>query len=191
MKWWDMAIVSMALGAGVSAADPDTRLARRVRPLDMWADETFDRGLSRSAVIRRLVEALEQSDLIVHVQSVPTLPLGTAGQMRFAGDRGGSRYVRIQLHRVLAPDERAAILAHELQHALELAQSPARTDDAVRELYERIGQHAGSRTVFDTAAARVAGTRAWFELRGLRPPAGIRIQESAISSSSRSLLPDP
>ena len=69
MKWWYVAIVSMALGVGVSADDPDPRAARRVRPLDVWAAETLDRGLTRSAVIRSLVDALEGSDLIVHVQA--------------------------------------------------------------------------------------------------------------------------
>jgi hypothetical protein len=172
MKWLTMAIVSMALAGSVSAdasADPGT--GRRVRPLDSWADETVDRGLTRAAIVRELVEELEASDLIVHVQTVNSLPAGTAGQTRLSGDAGGARYVRIQLDRSLLPDERAAILAHELQHAIEIARSTARDDGGLRELFERIGHHAGSPRVFETPAARKAGTRAWFELRGLRAPA--------------------
>ena len=182
MDWSYVAIVSMVLGFGVPADVDATRAARRVRPLDVWARETFDRGLQRSAVIRSLVERLEQSDLIVHVQTVTTLPPGTAGQMRLSSDAGLCRYVRIQLQRSLLPDERAAILAHELQHALEVAQSPARDDAGMRELFERIGRHAGSPRVFETTAARVAGVKAWFELRGLWAPytAGIRSQESGV-----------
>ena len=179
MKWWYVAIVSMAVGVGVSAADPETRAARRVRPVDLWAEETLDRGLARSAVIRSLVDTLERSDLIVHVQTVTTLPPGTAGQMRLSGDAGLCRYVRIQLHRSLLPDERAAILAHELQHAIEVAASPARNDEAMRELSERIGRHAGSANVFETAAARVAGGRAWLELRGLAVPVHMRTDSRA------------
>lgn len=174
MKWLSVAIVSMALGVGVSADDPATRAEHRVRPLDMWAVETLDRGLARSSVIRSLIDTLEQSDLIVHLQTVTTLPPGTAGQMRLSGDGGSCRYVRIQLQRSLLPDERAAILAHELQHALELAQSSARDNEAVRALFERIGQRAGSDNVFETAAARVAGVKAWFELRGRSVPAHMR-----------------
>ena len=174
MKWLAVAIVSMALGVGVSADDPATRTEHRVRPLDMWAVETLDRGLARSSVIRSLIDTLEQSDLIVHLQTVTTLPPGTAGQMRLSGAGGSCRYVRIQLQRSLLPDERAAILAHELQHALELAQSSARDNEAVRALFERIGRHAGSDDVFETAAARVAGIKAWFELRGGSVPAHMR-----------------
>ena len=88
MKWLSVAIVSMALGVGVSADDPATRAEHRVRPLDMWAVETLDRGLARSSVIRSLIDTLEQSDLIVHLQTVTTLPPGTAGQMRLSGDGG-------------------------------------------------------------------------------------------------------
>jgi hypothetical protein len=174
MNWWYVAIVSMALGSGVSADAPEARTARRVRPLDRWAEETLDRGLERSALIRSLVDLLEQSDLIVHVQTVTTLPPGTAGQLRFSGDVGLCRYARVQLQRSLPPDERAAILAHELQHALEVAQSPVRDHDALRELYERIGRHAGGASIFDTTAARVAGIIAWFELRRLPLPAHLR-----------------
>jgi hypothetical protein len=176
MKWWLLAVVSTALLGPVSivaAADP--REGRRVRPLDRWADETVDRGLTRSALVRELVEVLEQSDLIVHVQTITTLPAGIAGQTRLTGDAGVSRYVRVQLDRHLSPDERASVLAHELHHAVEIARSAARDDDGVRELYERIGQTAGSRRVFETSAAREAGMRAWYELRGLRVPARTRI----------------
>jgi len=174
MKWLSVAIVSMAVGVGVSADEPAIRVERRVRPLDMWAVEAFDRGRARSAVIRSLIDTLEQSDLIVHVQTVTTLPQGTAGQMRLSYDAGLCRYVRIHLQRSLLPDERAAILAHELQHALELAQSSARDNEAVRALFERIGRHAGSDDVFETAAARVAGIKAWSELRGVPVPAHMR-----------------
>lgn len=175
MKWLFLAVVSAAVVGSVSvAASADPREGRRVRALDHWADETVDRGLTRSALVRELVHELERSDLIVHVQTITTLPSGIAGQTRLTGDAGVSRYVRVQLDRNLMPDERASVLAHELHHAVEIAHSTARTDDGIRELYERIGHTAGSQRVFETPGARDAGARAWYELRGLRVPPGIR-----------------
>ena len=176
MKCLRLAVVSTALLGFVSSAlAADPRESRRVRPLDQWADESLDRGMTRSALVRELVGTLEQSDLIVHVQTITTLPAGLAGRTRLTGDAGVSRYVRVQLDRNLLPDERASVLAHELHHAVEIARSPARTDAGMRELYERIGKSVGIRGVFDTPEAREAGTRAWYELRGLRVPPRIRV----------------
>jgi hypothetical protein len=164
------AIVSMAMVGSVSAdGGIDRRTVRRVRPMDAWADESLDRGLLRSAVVRTLVSELEHTDVIVHVQTVSTLPMGTAGQTRLSLDVGSCRYIRIQLARALLPDERAAILAHELQHAAELARAGARDDHDVRALYERIGREVADGT-FETAEARDAGARAWFEQRGVPHP---------------------
>jgi hypothetical protein len=166
MKWLAV-VVSMVVVGPVSADDgADARATRRVRPLDAWAHESLDRGVTRSAIVRGLIAELEQSDVIVHVQTISTLPVGTAGQTRLSGDGGECRYIRIQLNRALLPDERAAILAHELQHAAELARSDVRDNEAVRALYERIGFQVGKGDVFETAAARDAGARAWLELRG-------------------------
>ena len=175
MKWMFLAVVSAAVVGSVSvAAAADPREGRRVRPLDHWADETVNCGLTRSALVRELVDELEQSDLIVHVQTITTLPSGIAGQTRLTGDAGISRYVRIQLDRNLMPDERASVLAHELHHAIEIARSTARNDDGIRALYERIGHTAGSQRIFETPGAREAGARAWYQLRGLRVPARMR-----------------
>ncbi len=51
------------------------------------------------------------------------------------------------------------LLGHELQHVLEVAQSPeVRTEDAFREFYERIGFFSW-RNTYDTNAALEVGAR--------------------------------
>ena len=63
-----------------------------------------------------------------------------------------------------------AMLAHELQHARELAESGARSSAAVQALYRRIGTGShGLDDGYETTAAIDAGRRVWNELGGLAP----------------------
>jgi hypothetical protein len=141
----------------------------RVRALDAWANESLERGQQGAAVVRELMCALAESDLIVHVETSTTLPPAFRGLTRLVSDTGEHRYVRITLDRDLAADDRAATLAHELQHAIELAHSDARSASAVHRLYERIGYRLHTmRPYYDTVAAQQAGARAWTELRGAK-----------------------
>jgi hypothetical protein len=95
--------------------------------------------MAASPTLCALVAALDGSDVIVHVSfaHAPKLDGHLAHQLV---DAGGRRYLRIVLavrhsDRVLIP-----ILAHELQHALEVAQAPdVRDAVALIGLYQRIG----------------------------------------------------
>jgi hypothetical protein len=69
----------------------------------------------------------------------------------------GQRYVRIQIALRGAPDEGIAILAHELQHAIEVAQETHVSDQAeLAALYQRIGTRSGH-LIYDTQAAQEVG----------------------------------
>ena len=48
----------------------------------------------------------------------------TAGHISLLTASGGRRYLRVSLDRNLLGCERIAILAHELHHAVEIAESP-------------------------------------------------------------------
>jgi hypothetical protein len=163
MKYLSIFLVVFALGARVAADD-----SFRLRPVDAWAGESFERAWGRSPLVRELVQQIESSNLVVHIETRAVMPMGLAGATWFVASAGGHRYVRISLLRELEPDERAAILGHELQHACELAASTAASHDAVRELFETTGHRVGGKgktATFDTDAAVLAGQRAWAELR--------------------------
>lgn len=163
MKSLCVLLVSLHVAAAPLAADSQAR----VRPVDPWASETFDRAESRSALVRALVRELQQSDVIVHVATVTSLRDARAGMTRFVTSTGGYRYVRVELHRALLPDARAAILGHELQHAVEIARSTAASHEAIRALFSTIGAPVGgSGTVYDTQDAIDATQIVWRELRG-------------------------
>ncbi|HWI16272.1 MAG TPA: hypothetical protein VNT81_00895, partial [Vicinamibacterales bacterium] len=54
-----------------------------VRPVDALAAAALERAIERSATARSLVKRLESSNVIVHVESSRTLPLGIGGMTRF------------------------------------------------------------------------------------------------------------
>lgn len=69
--------------------------------------------------------------------------MGIAGTTRFVTSRGGYRYARITLNGDLPTRARSAILAHELQHACEIAASDANDLASLKRLFEREGHRAG------------------------------------------------
>ena len=122
------------------------------RPVDPTALETLDLALEHSAVVRTLIETLERSNVVVHIQSSRDLPMGIAGTTRFVVSRGGYRYLRITIREQLPKETRVAVLAHELQHANEIAGSPADTVMALRQLFQQCGMRDGN--YYETRAAQ-------------------------------------
>ena len=139
---------------------------RRVRALDVAAAAALERGLVHSPLFRRLVAELEASDLIVHVVTGIALPAKAAGVTRLVWAGPRDRYVRIMISGDLPRAQRPAILAHELQHACEIARSPARDTAAVRSLFQTIGQPGDSPSeTYETDAAIDAGIEVWLDLQ--------------------------
>jgi hypothetical protein len=95
---------------------------------------------SRSEAFRTLVETLSASDVVVYVEYDAGLRHGLAGRMTFISDAGGFRYVRIGVSQHYAGCDLQAILAHELQHAVEIAKAVDVVDErTMAALYDRIG----------------------------------------------------
>jgi hypothetical protein len=83
---------------------------------------------------------------------------------RFAVSRGGYRYVRIILNAELPAGSRTAILAHELQHASEIAASDADDQESVRRLFDQAGRRDGD--TYETRAAQLIEKTVAIEVRG-------------------------
>ena len=113
-----------------------------VRAMDVTLAATLDDAYRSSPAMQWLVNELERSDLIVHVVGMPA-PLRTHfnGTMQFVKAAGGRRFLRIRVNEQLGAEQRAAALAHELHHALEVSRSIAVVGQAsLRVLYRTIGE---------------------------------------------------
>jgi hypothetical protein len=107
-----------------------------------------------------------QHRLIVHIDEADR-GADWDGRIRFAGATGGHRYLRIDLKRLPAPSA-AAVLAHELQHAAEIATERVETVHAFNALFRTIGFQVpwGPPGRYDTTAAIAVGTATLHELTG-------------------------
>ncbi len=127
---------------------------RHVRTSYPYVTSLLRDGFSRSPTFARLIMRLEHSDLIVHIETTMTLPPGVEGRLILLPRAHETRYVRIQIGMCQSHADGIALLAHELEHAQELADAPAVSDPSgFVTLYERIGLKSGWRQ-YETEAAQ-------------------------------------
>jgi len=151
-----------------SAHELLTAIDRPVRTADAGIRQLLARGMARSPTFTGLVAALDLTDVIVYVEVNNRLPLNVAGRLLFgAGPAGGPRYLRIQVARDASKSAQIAAIAHELQHALEVAHAPeVRDEQGLERLYRRIGIRGAVHGSYDTEAAQIAGRRVLMEIAG-------------------------
>jgi len=142
----------------------------RVRPLGERAVLAIERGIEQSPTFRELVARLERSDVVVYVSVEPRPESKCPGATRFVTASKYSRFLHISIDRALPPKDTIALLAHELRHAIEIADAPAVQDlDSFRQYYERQGFHNEQMRTFDSRAARETGRRVRAELATTAP----------------------
>jgi hypothetical protein len=149
-------------GFHVRATDPSTRAWLRI-------------GAAESPTFRGLLARLVVSDLIVYIGIVDRIVGGSAGQLYFVTATPTVRYVRIELAAGGNEREMVSLVAHELQHAVEIAAEPrVRSRQSMALLYFAMSGNA-SYTHYDSVAAHVTEQRVKSELAGFRgdlPDAG-------------------
>jgi hypothetical protein len=137
----------------------DARLRRLVRE-----------GVRTSETFRALVERLDRSDVVVYLDCDGAAQR-RGGRLAFISAAGGYRYVQVRVTQLRSTDEQIAIIGHELQHAVEIADAPAVVDArSMADEYARIGyvhrRAAGAGLSFDSDAAVRAGYRVLHEVTG-------------------------
>jgi hypothetical protein len=164
-------LLTLDVAAATSAAPPPRVRGPHVRPLTEAATCLLREATARSPAVRSLVEALDRSDVIVYLTDAidEDRHRDVVGFLAFLAAGPHIRYLVIQLRRWQeAPWERVASLAHELQHAMEVARAPeVRSEAALAALYGRIGWETRAHR-FETAEARATGTLVRKELMGKR-----------------------
>lgn len=130
---------------------------RHIRSTDAGVRKLIRRGFRESWTFAALVARIQRSDVIVYVEEVPRLPNALNGRMMMLPRVNGFRYIRIQLVSHGTPEDAIAVLAHELQHAVEVADAVEVIDTSgLERLYQRIGVRQGPQ-VYDTHAAQDMG----------------------------------
>ena len=159
-------------GSGPGSATPATRV-RGVRSGVHDGAQLLADASRACPFLQRLIDVLELSDVVVFVELRDDLPNGRA-QLTFVASRAGVRWLRISIAAGLMWRQQAAFLAHELQHAVEVARAPEVQDvDGLRRLYERIGYPVGPGR-FETTAAVAAENQALRDLTEKAPRRGPR-----------------
>lgn len=126
-------------------------------------------GVRFSPTFQALADRLSNSDLIVYVDADCYAPEGLDGRLTFVGSAPAVRYVRIRVAYYPNAARQLAIIGHELQHAVEIADHPAIVDEeSLGRVYSRIGYSNNMllpRThTFDTEAAVRTGRQVYREL---------------------------
>ncbi len=148
---------------GPAALEPITETSvldaptRHIRAMQGSTRTLLRRGYRESPSFAALVKRLQRSDVYVYVEQVDRLPGALEGRLMMLPRAHEHRYVRIQLAMHGAPEDCIAVLGHELQHAVEVAEAEDVFDEAgMNRLYQRIGIRGGEH-LYDTAAAQQMG----------------------------------
>ena len=169
-------MTAIAVAIDARASDPDEGAPDKARPTpvfphirvaDPQLQALIDDATETSATVRGLLTRIAASDVVVFVACENDLSVRASGRLNFMTAAGGVRYVVIRL-KPARRNAAIAMLAHELQHAAEIAAAPSIVDDAslTRE-YERIGYRSRSGhggLAFETQAAADTGRRVMEEL---------------------------
>ena len=170
-------VVALALGLTTTArADDNLPPFPHIRTTEPRLRALIDEATAASPTVRALVSRITASDVVVYLACEHDPQMRMTGRLNFLTTAGGLRYVIIRLRPRPSRAAEIATLAHELQHATEIADNLSIVDDAsmARE-YERIGyrSHSPHGLAFDTKAAVDAGRRVKEELGTRSSPAAI------------------
>jgi len=150
--------------------------ADRLRPQGDRVAHWLREAQRRSPTVRRLVERIEQSDVIVYLDINRGLAPNVAACLTWMAATSSRRIVRASFRMNLGANDAIAMVAHELQHVVEIIDHPeVRSTETLLDLYTRIGHATGTDGLrWDTADAVALGTLARFEAVNGFGPADVR-----------------
>jgi hypothetical protein len=158
-----MVIPLVLLVAAATAASLTSPSLDNVRGASPRETALLRELVARSASARALTAQIGSEAVIVYVEIRASMPRGH-GATRLAATTPYARFIRITLAPGAHPDDLAALLAHELQHALEIARADVKSSDDLRRLYRAIGDDRAASVAFETVAAQEVGARVRQEL---------------------------
>src|SRR5262245_22738816 len=133
-------VIAAVMGLQTSEANANRTMYTRVRSTNRYIGALVREGYDRSATFRELVHTIQRSNVTVWVQ--PGMCAGGRIRACLVSVSGSARaryiWIKIDPQHTIR-DRLIAAIAHELQHAVEIAEAPDVTDaSAVVSLYRRI-----------------------------------------------------
>lgn len=159
-----MRAVLLALLSVPVLAFPANARVPRVRPLSNHVVDLVQEATERSPTVARLLAAIEASDVIlqIDVRYEATVPRAMTHLVTSAGD---VRYVRTVINQRMSPWQQIELLAHELQHVVEIAADlNVRDQQTMEARFALLGWREGRHGAFETSAAIEAERQARREL---------------------------
>lgn len=166
--WFARWLIAVA-AVGFTAAPSIGNTAQQVRGRNPESQQLLDEVIEASPTVARLVHEIDQHDVIVIVELGELTP-DAHGELTLAAVAHEWRYLWIRLADGAPFYEMGGRLAHELQHALEVAshENVRNQEDMVR-LFGRIGM-GPTGGPYETYEALAAGRDVRRELWGMSPP---------------------
>lgn len=157
-------LLALLLGLAVATA-PAARAdapagAGRIRTIDTRTARLMQVALDHSPILRALVASIDAMPVIVYVGSDRDLPTGLDGRTGLVAAGRHERFIRIAIRHGLSDSRTINTLAHELEHAREIAIRPNVRDSAsLAQMYRQIGHtHDAHETrAWETEGARWVG----------------------------------
>ena len=160
-RWAVLLVLLAAVRPAAASGLTVDGMAFHIRTTDARLRSLIDEGVRTSPTFRSIVDRLIGSDVIVLLQCDPTASAQVDGRLTFASKAGGFRYVIVRLRHQRNRLQFIGLLAHELRHAVEVADTSAIVDSlSLAREYGRIGyvrRATPEATSFDTDAAIEAG----------------------------------
>lgn len=164
--------VAVPPGAIAGPGDATYGAADRLRPQGKRVEFWLREARRRSPTVERLARRIEASDVIVYLDVARGLSPNVSACLTWMAATSTRRLVRASFRHDLSPNEAIAMLAHELQHVIEVVEHPdVRSNESLLDLYTKIGHRTASTGLsWDTADAIALGTLARLEATaGFRP----------------------
>ncbi|MBI2221921.1 MAG: hypothetical protein HYU53_12030 [Acidobacteria bacterium] len=147
-----LATALIALPASATVAN-----IQNIRTSTPFLAELIADTRAHSQTFAEMFDRVERSDVIVYFEPSQRADSGLRGCVHFMGTAGRYRYIRAQIKTLMNRFDVVASLAHELQHAIEIADHPeVRSEESLAELYRRIGSEREWR-MFETDRAQTTG----------------------------------
>jgi hypothetical protein len=186
-KWLYTFLAALIIMICANPADADG--LERVRSESILLRTVIATAFEHSATFRSLLARIEQSDVIVYL-TCHRFDSGTlSGRTALATALPGVRYVRVQVRCQQSEQMLVAIVAHELQHVVEIAASDWVVNGrTLRRLFSAIGFQtclSPDREQFETMTAIEIGDRVRAEYR-MRSKIAKQAKVDADLSASRS-----